>query len=570
MTQRRNAEGPEAQADLLSPGHGEGAGCREGVAKSAPPPRDFGRRLEHLLARAAQSNPSAIAVLLAQTQLSYGDLQARVESLAASLAERGIGPGDRVALMLPNTPTYVIAFYAVMRCSAVVVNLSPANQGRELAGILADCGPVALITLDIFLPGLYKVLPSSSVKLLVVTSMQGLEEKLPRPADVPAAIRFEELLRPRPPATAPPQSERDEDLAVLQYTSGSTGVPKGVMLSHRNLLANVRQICGWMQHDEHPNAGVLCVIPFFHVFGLTIGLHVSVAKGYRMLLVPRFDALDLMPLLSLIETQRPLSIPAVPTLWAALLSHPKAGAGLFSSVRVASSGGAPLPGWVQERYQALTGRPIYEAYGLSEAAGATHCSPFPDCAKPGSIGYALPGLRARLVEYTQSAGLGKDVAIGEVGELLIAGENVMQGYFKQPGLTDRVLREGWLHTGDLARQDAEGFFYIVDRKDDLILTSAYNVYPSEVEALLRGHPAVRDAAVIGKPDRLRGNVVFAYVVLKGEGAATVEELVGYCRDNLADYKVPRQIEFVASIPHNPAGKILRRALRGTTPQDASS
>ncbi len=527
-------------------------------------------RIEQVLAHSAATQPQATAIVLAQTQLSYNELQARVESLACALADRGVGKGDRVALLLPNTPTYVIAFFAVMWRSAVVVNLSPASQGRELAQILSDSGAVALITLDVFLPALYKVLPSSSVKLLLLTSLQGLEDKLLRPPAVPVPLRIEELLRRPPGPLVPPASSSGDDLAVLQYTSGSTGVPKGVMLSHRNLLASVAQVCAWMQHEERPNAAVLCVIPFFHVFGLTIGLLVSVAKGYRMLLVPRFDALDLMPLFSLIESQRPMSIPAVPTLWAALVSHPKASASLFDGVLIASSGGAPLPAWVQERYQALTGRRIYEAYGLSEAAGATHCAAYPEGAPLGSIGRSLPGLRARIVEYAEPTKSDQDVAMGEVGELLLAGDSVMQGYFQQPELTARVLRDGWLHTGDLARRDDEGFFYIVDRKDDLILTSAHNVYPSEIEALLRLHPAVSDAAVIGKPDRLRGNLIYAYVVLKEGEAATAEELLGYCRANLPDYKVPRQIEFVATIPHNPAGKILRRALRGDTSSGAPS
>jgi long-chain acyl-CoA synthetase len=316
-----------------------------------------------------------------------------------------------------------------------------------------------------------------------------------------------------------------------------------------------------MQHDETPNAGVLCIIPFFHIFGLVIGLHVSVAKGYRMLLVPRFDPLDLMPLFSLIEAQRPMSIPAVPTLWAALLSHPKANAALFDSVLVASSGGAALPGWVQARYHALTGRRIYEAYGLSEAAGATHCTPYPQGGPEGSIGKPLPGLAARVVALAEGGDPDRDLPVGEVGELVLQGDAVMTGYFQQPERSALALREGWLHTGDLVYCDRDGFFYVVDRADDLIITSAHNVYPSEVEAVLSSHPAVAEVAVVGKPDRLRGSVVCAYVVRRGDASVSVDDLLALCRANLVDYKVPRQITFVDSIPHNPAGKILRRALR---------
>lgn len=518
-------------------------------------------RIEQLLAKTARDSPGSTALILQQTQLSYRELQDRVEALAASLAQQGIGRGDRVALLLPNTPTYVIASYALMRLSAIVVNLSPAMQGRELAQVLGESGSVALISLDVFLPGLYKVLPGSSVRLLIVTSLQGLEQTLPRPDEVPAPQRLEAFLRPDAPQPAVPQRTESDDIAILQYTSGSTGVPKGVMLSHRNLLASIAGICSWMQHDETPNAAVLCVIPFFHIFGLVIGLHVSVAKGYRMLLVPRFDALDLMPLLSLIAEHRPMSIPAVPTLWAALLCHPKASAAMFDSVLVASSGGAPLPSWVQAKYHALTGRWIYEAYGLSEAAGATHCTPYPQGGPEGSIGKPLPGLRARIVVPGDGDAAEHEAAVGEVGELLLQGESVTSGYFLQLARSAHALRDGWLHTGDLARRDAEGFFFIVDRTDDLILTSAHNVYPSEVEAVLASHPAVADAAVIGKPDRLRGHIVCAYVVRRAGIEVSIEDLLSLCRENLVDYKVPRQISFVENIPHNPAGKILRRALR---------
>ncbi len=283
------------------------------------------------------------------------------------------------------------------------------------------------------------------------------------------------------------------------------------MLTHRNLLASVRQSAIWMNAAELPNAGVLCVIPFFHVFGMTIGLHLTIAKGYRLILVPRFDALDLMPILRLIEAERPLSFPAVPTLWAALMSHPLVKKESLASIRVASSGGASLPEWVQRKYRELTGLPIYEAYGLSEAAGATHCSPFPQGGPLGSIGRPLSAVAAKLCDPSDPE---REVSDGEVGELAVRGEVVMRGYFGNPTLTDKVLRNGWLYTGDLARRDAEGLYFIVDRKDDLIITSGYNVYPSEVEAVLSRHPAVADVAVSGRADRLRGQVVIAHVVLR--------------------------------------------------------
>lgn len=372
---------------------------------------------------------------------------------------------------------------------------------------------------------------------------------------MPGFRLLEDLLKPGP--SVEPVAVGPEDHAVLQYTSGSTGRPKGVVLTHGNLLASVAQVREWMTADEPPNAGVVCMIPFFHVFGLTIGLHVSVAKGHRMLLVPRFDALDLLPLAQLIEKYQPYSLPAVPTLWAALLLMPGMTKEKLASIQVASSGGAALPKWVQDRYEALTGRKILEAYGQSEAAGATFCSPLDGSAPQGSIGKPLGRVEARLVDL--ETGL-KDVAVGEVGEILLRGEPVMRGYWNNAQLSHEKLKDGWFHTGDLARKDADGFFFIVDRRDDLIITSGYNVYPSEVESVLARHPDVKDVAVVGVPDRLRGATIAAHVALKEGATSTRDDLLRVCRENLPDYKVPQTMKLVDVVPRNPIGKTLRREL----------
>jgi len=509
-----------------------------------------------LLEESAAQEPDHIAITIGEARIPFRELAGRVRQLSQGLHELGIRKGDRVALMLPNTPAYVMATYALLRLGAVVVNLSPASQGSELVQILRQSEAVALFSLDVFLPGLYKVLDKSPIKYLFISSIQGLEKRLPVPERTPIPRLLQELFLPPQASTETPFTVAD-DLAVIQYTSGSTGTPKGVMLSHRNLVASVRQTSVWMNDPETANAGVLCVIPFFHVFGLTIGLHLSIAKAYRLILVPRFDSLDLLPLLKLIESEKPVSFPAVPTLWAALLSHHLLKAESLASIQVASSGGAPLPDWVQKRYRELTGRPIYEAYGLSEAAGATHCAPFPQGGPLGSIGKPLAAVSARLVDPKEPT---REVADGEVGELQVSGDVVMRGYLGHEALTQNVLREGWLLTGDLARRDADGLYYIVDRKDDLILMSGHNVYPSEVEAVLSQHSAVQDVAVSGRADRLRGQVVIAYVVLRAGSVATAEELTQLCRDNLPDYKVPRSVLFVERVPRNPAGKTLRKDL----------
>lgn len=517
------------------------------------------KNLYQMFHDAVTSHLDYVALVLQTRRMTCRELFGAVTAAARGFAAAGIGKGDRVALLLPNTPTYVIAFYALQARGAVAVNLSPSSQGAELAKILADSGAVAVVTLDLFLPGLYKVLAASpgAVKQLFFTSVQGLEQKIPVPPGVPPLQRFEQLMAP----SSPPASNVEvapDDLALLQYTSGSTGAPKGVMLSHRNILASVAQTASWMHHQEVENGAVVCILPFFHVFGMIVGLHLSVALGYRMILVPRFDALDLMPIVEILEKERPISFPAVPTLWAALVENPRVTAQTLSSILVASSGGAPLASWVQDKYRALTGRQIYEAYGLSEAAGATHCVPFPGGGPEGSIGLPLGGLEARLADPQNGA---DDVATGEVGEILLRGASITSGYFRNEALSNQMLKDGWLHTGDLARRDDNGFYYIVDRKDDLILTSGHNVYPSEVEPVLAAHPAVKEVAVVGKPDRMRGAIVIAYVVPRPDMQASLDELLSRCRDNLPDWKVPRRIVFVESLPKNPAGKTLRKTLR---------
>jgi long-chain acyl-CoA synthetase len=511
-----------------------------------------------LLDATAAREPQSVAVTIQETNITYGELRERVKVLRNGLATLGIAKGDRVAVMLPNTPAYVMITYAALGLGAVVVNISPGNQGQELSKILADSGAKVLVALDVFLPGIYKVIAASPVKQLVVSSVQGLEKKLPVPEGVAPPRAFESLFGGPP---APAVQAMADDVAVLQYTSGSTGTPKGVMLTHRNVLAQVAQMRSWMTAEEPKNAGVICMIPFFHVFGLTIGLHLSVAKGHRMILVPRFDALDLLPLYQLIETHQPYSFPAVPTLWAALLMMPGVMKEKLSCIKIATSGGAALPAWVAEKYKALTGGTILEAYGQSEATGATHCVPFPAGGPEGSIGKPLSRAEVKLVDLETGE---REVGVNEIGEIALRGETVMKGYWQQEALTSKALRGGWLHTGDLARRDAEGWFYVVDRKDDLIITAGHNVYPSEVEAVLSKHPAVKDVAVVGVPDRLRGAQIIAHVVLKEGATVSREELLALCGENLPEFKVPHHVKFTDAVPRNPVGKTLRRALSTET------
>ncbi|MBA4395669.1 MAG: long-chain fatty acid--CoA ligase, partial [Desulfobacca sp.] len=305
----------------------------------------------------------------------------------------------------------------------------------------------------------------------------------------------------------------------------------------------------------------LCVIPFFHVFGLSACLLIAVLKGYRMVLLPRIDLMDILSLLKMLETYRPISFPAVPSLWAAILSLPSEAAKTqLTSLEVASSGGAPLPTWVQEKFEDLTGRKIMEAYGLSEASSATHLTPFPGGGPKGSIGIPLPDTEARIMDLETGQ---RECAVGEIGELVVKGPQIMKGYWNNLELTAATLKNGWFYTRDLARRDKEGFFYLVDRKDDLIISSGFNIYPSQIEDILDKHPKVKDVAVVGIPDRIKGQTVVAVIVLEEGLTAGKGEFLKYCQERMPDYRVPRAILLRPEIPKDPAGKVLKKALRDT-------
>jgi long-chain acyl-CoA synthetase len=504
------------------------------------------------------AHPDYLAASLNNQSFTYQELNLKANGLAHGLRSLGVGPGDRVALILPNSPTYIIAYFGLLKIGAVAANINVMAHGEELVRILDNCGAKIAITLDIFAAGLYAVLDRTPVTQVLLHSVFGQEKNLPDSG--PRPLIFNDLVAGQP-HSEPDEIFRPDDPAVLQYTSGTTGRPKAAILTHRNLTSNVRQAHAWIKHRTDPgNRAVICIIPFFHVFGLTACLNLSVREGFHMILVPMFNVFDALPLLKLIEQYRPISLPAVPTLWATLVSSPQARGDLLKDIYVPSSGGAPLPDWVQEKFTAMTGRPILEAYGLSEATAATHFAPHPDGAPAGSIGLPLPGTEVRIVDLETGT---RDLALGEIGEMIIRGPQIMPGYWADPELTAETLRQGWLHTGDLALMDQSGFFFLKDRKDDLIISSGFNVYPSEVEAALRRHPGVKNAAVVGTPARIRGESVTAFVALHQPGTLTREELLEHCHNLLADYKTPRTFIFVDDIPAGPTGKPLRKQLRET-------
>ena len=504
-------------------------------------------------------HPDYVAVTFNEIHLTYKDLNERVNRFSHALLKLGVGKGDRIAFLLVNSPPYVFAFFAAMKLGAIVVNLSVGVQGEELARCLNDSGAKAVVTLDLFAQGVYAVIKKTGVKTVILHSVFGLEKKMRLDQGVPEPLLLQELMASAESSEEPGFRVSPGDVAVLQYTSGSTGAPKAATLTHSNVVSSVLQSESWIGISDAGNAAVLCVIPFFHVFGMSACLLISVLKGYRMVLVPRIDLMDILSLMETLKTYQPLSFPAVPSLWAAVLSlPPDVAREHLSFVRVATSGGAPLPPWAHEKFEKLTGRKIIEVYGLSEASSATHFIPYPRGGPLGFIGVPLPDTEARIVDRETGE---EECGSGEIGELVVKGPQIMQGYWNNEALTSEALRNGWLYTGDLARMDQDGFFYLVDRKDDLIISSGFNIYPGEIEEVLMGHPKVKDAAVVGVPDRIKGQAVVAMVALKEGVQGDKQEFMRYCKDHLPEYRLPKAILIKGEIPRDPAGKILRRMVR---------
>jgi long-chain acyl-CoA synthetase len=515
--------------------------------------------IHHFLVDTVAKHPDYIAVIFNEIQISYRELNERVNRFASALQKAGVEKGDRIAFFLVNSPIYVVAFFAVLKLGAVVVNLNVGIQGEELVRCLNHSGAKMIITLDLFIMNINKVIKKTGVKSVILHSVLGLEKKISLEEGVPKPRLYQDVLSSVEVAEEPTIPISPRDLAVLQYTSGSTGSPKAAMLTHAIVVASVKQSDSWVGIEGGGNAAVVCIIPFFHVFGMSACLLISVLRGYRMILLPRIDLMDILSLMKVLETHRPISFPAVPSLWAAILSlPPEAVRGYLSSIQVATSGGALLPSWVHERFEKFTGRKMMEAYGLSEASSATHMTPYPSGGPRGSIGVPLPDTEAKIMDIQTGE---EECPVGETGELVVKGPQVMQEYWDNQELTKIALRQGWLYTGDLARMDQDGFFYLVDRKDDLIIASGFNIYPSQIEEVLKKHPKIKDAAVIGTQDRIRGQGILAILVLKEGMQGEKEEFFKFCKENMPDYRVPKAILFRNDIPRDPAGKVLKRILK---------
>jgi long-chain acyl-CoA synthetase len=514
------------------------------------------------------------AGLIVGAEMTYGELKDKVDRLATALYELGVRKGDRVAVQLPNSPHTVIAFFAALKIGAIVVNTNPIYTPREVQHQLADSGAETMILLNSFYPKLQEIQSRTSVKRVVICHINDFsrfpfsllikrtQAKEGQWVDAPegkGVYHLKSLLAKYPP-TPPALGVKAEDIALFQYTGGTTGVPKAAMLSHHNLVANVIQCSSWLT-DLEPGIEVLMgAIPFFHVFGMTVAMALCVHCGGKLLVVPNPRPID--NVMNQIQREKATIFPGVPAMYIGINNHPDVAKYDLRSVKACISGAAPLPMEVQEKFGEITGGRLVEGYGLTEAAPVTHCNPVYGLRKSGSIGIPLPDVEARLVSLEPGAnGRPQDVVPGQEGELALRGPQVMMGYWNMPDETANVKdAEGWLYTGDIARMDEDGYFYIVDRKKELIIASGYNIVPREVEEVLFMHPKVLEAVVAGIPHPVRGEAVKAYVVLKPGEAATADELIAFCRTNLAPYKVPSMVEFRSELPKSMVGKYLRRVL----------
>ncbi len=528
------------------------------------------RPLISLLQDSASRWSRATATIFYGARMNYRDLYEGARAFAGLLSQHGLQPGDRVALLMPNIPSFIFAHYGTTALGAAVVQMNPLLTARELRSQLQDSGARALVVAEPLLDKASEAVKETQVQTLVVSSpaeyvpwfIRPVARKKSRPkgpVDLLSSLTVVSLESSLRSASEPPKRDFDpmETVASFQYTGGTTGLPKAAMLTHFNLVANVHQVASWVYKLEPAKEVFLCVLPFFHSYGMTVGMNLAILKGAAMVLIA--GVFDPAETARLIQKYKATLFPGVPAMYVAVAHHAERQRLDIGSLKVCVSGGAPLPREVHDRFVRATGAKLVEGYGLSEASPVTHVNPIWDGEnRIGTIGLPIPDTECRIVDIETGT---TDLPPGEAGELAIRGPQVMKGYWNRPEETAQVLRDGWLLTGDIAVMDPDGYFRIVDRKKDLVIVAGFNVYPREVEEVLYQHPKVHEAAVVGIKHQVRGEIVKAFVVLKPGESASPAEIVGFCRDRLANYKVPREVEFVSELPKSAVGKILRRQLR---------
>ncbi len=539
--------------------------------------------LDQFLADAAAKHPKHTAIIFGaavgsrvmDAALTYRQLDDLVKRFAANLHQKGIKKGDRVAIMLPNCPQFVIAAYATWRLGGIVVCCNPLYVSREIEHLVNDSGAETIVVMSSLYERVKSIRAETSLKRVVVTNIKeyfpGLlkflftlskEKKEGHKVDISGdadTYWFQDIIAGAATTPAPVEIDQ-EQIATLIYTGGTTGVPKGAQLTHRNLVSNATLLNVWTQSKEAEDV-MIAVMPYFHVYGLTVGMNTCIANALTIVLIP--NPRDMVHVLKSIEKHRVTYYPGVPAMFVGFNNFPTRDQYDLTSLRFAASAAAPLPPEVQQKFEAITGGKMVEAYGLTETSPTACMDPI-NQPRARSIGVPVPDTDLKIVDADSGT---KEMPVGEIGEIIIKGPQVMKGYWEMPTATANALRTGpdgqpdWFYSGDIGFMDEDGYFHITDRKKDMIIAGGYNIYPADVEAVLFEHPAVKEAAVVGVPDPRRGETVKAFIVLKDGQTATEEEIITFSRERLAAYKAPRIIEFRDDLPKSIIGKVLRRSLR---------
>ncbi len=513
-----------------------------------------GETMNDLFEQAVQKFSKDPALTFYNHTITYEQFHTVVENYASALYKAGFQKGDRLAVMLPNSPHTFFSLFAAFRLGGIVVQVNPMYVEREIEHVLKDSGAEWMIALDAFYPKITSVKSKTSLKSVLVVSFSDNANLPIEEGD----WTFDHFVASGEEIVPKVEVNALEDVAVLQYTGGTTGVSKGVMLTHANLRSNVEQVYefSFKTLDYPYNPKIMTVLPLFHIYGLTCNAFQGIRIGANQIILPKFEPQEIM---ETITRHKPFSFSGVPTMYVALNSQQDLEESGLSEVEFYNSGGAAMPVQQLHLFEKRTGRHLFEGYGLSECSPVTHNNPVFAERRVGSIGLPLPGTTAGIVRDGED-GL-EFLPPGEVGELAIKGPQVMKGYWGRAEATANVLKEGWLLTGDLARMDEEGYFYIADRKKDMIIASGYNVYPREIEEVLYEHPAVQETIVVGVPHDYRGETVKAFVTLKQGETISEEDLIAFSKEHLAPYKVPKLVEFRDELPKSAVGKLLRRELR---------
>jgi len=526
--------------------------------------------LSDLLKQTVEKYPGNTAIVYFDRPMTYRELGGAVDKFATALSDLGVKKGDKVALFLANMPQFVIAYYGAIKIGAIETAISPLYEEREVEHQLVDSGAETIVVLDVLYPIVERVMGKTRLKRVIVTSLKEympgtiafvgtLFRKIPshKVERKPGIYFFQELLDKYPPDPPKVVIDPKEDLVALQYTGGTAGTAKGAMLTHMNLVSNALSCNAWLRGTEGKET-FLTVLPLFHIYGMTTGMNAPVSQAGKMVMLPKFD---LDGTLKAIQKHKVTCFCGAPTMYSVLLAHPNFDKYDLSSVRFCISGSAPLPPEVQKKWMDATGGVLVEGYGLTESSPVTHCNPLDKTLKTvkvGSIGLPWPDTEAKIVDVETGE---KELSMGEVGELLVKGPQVMKGYWNLAEETATVLKDGWLLTGDIGKMDEDGYFYITDRKKDLIKYKGYSVYPRDIEDVIYEHPAVKLCAVVGKPDPVASEIPKAFIVLKDGTTAMEDEIKRFVNEKVAPYKAIREVEFRKELPMTLVGKVLRRVLQ---------